>query len=423
MNKRPFNMPRIAMYIWYFLPLVGGAEKQCKILSEELVKKGVSLFIITERLKGTKKFEIMSGIEVYRVSGLNRLRRLPDHVKKVFNLATCHCEEPKATKQSQKRDCFASLAMTILKSLSKFLTYKLPNYYFFLSSLLIFYRKRKDFDIIHIHESQDIACFGIRIARLLKKKVIIKELISGDIEELKGQSVSLLKRIAMADCFIAISGAILRGMISLGMPKEKIKKIPNGVNLYPDVWKNSDNPAICLTKINQLPNKGVDVLLKAWSILVNQHKKPLKLKVFGRGNPNLFDSMLTDLKIKDSVYFSGFAKDVKKVLLDSSLFVLPSRREGLSNSLLEAMSIGMPCIATDISGNQDLIQHGKNGLLVPSGDANALADAVIYMLDNPDKAKDMGYNARTTIEQQYKISTVADRYVELYRELIKDDKE
>ena len=414
MNTNDRKLPRVAMYIWYFLPLIGGAEKQCKILSEELAKKGTLVFIVTERLKGTKKFEIINGVQIYRVSSLNWLRRLPEYVRRQSNPII----------KKEKEVCISKRKrFGLVKWLSKILTHKIPNYYFFISSLWTFYKKRKDFDIIHIHESQEIACFGIKIAKLLNKKVVIKELISGDLLELKEQSLRLSKRIAQADCFIAISDAIARDMISLGIPKEKIKKIPNGVNLCSDKLKYSKQSAICMTKINQLPNKGIDILLKAWSILAQKYNRPLKLQIFGRGDPNLFDQMVADFKIENCVHFSGFAEDVRKSLLGASLFVLPSRREGLSNALLEAMSLGMPCVVTDISGNQDLIQHDKNGLLIPSETPEALAEAVVYMLDNPGKARAMGANARKTVEENYVISTIADKYVELYRGLVKNDKE
>lgn len=409
-DRERLNMPRVAMYVWYFLPLVGGAEKQCKILSEELVKKGIPVFIVTERLKDTKNFEVIDGVEVYRVSSINWLRRLPDQVRRLFGLTA---------KKGKERRITGVKRFSVIKWFSRILTDRVPNYYFFISSLWTFYKKRKDFEILHIHESQDIACFGIKIAKLLNKKVIIKELISGDLKEFKEKNHDLLKNIAKADSFIAISDAISRDMILLGMPKEKIKKIPNGVDLCSDRWKALEESAICLTKINQLPNKGVDVLLKAWNILAQKYNRSLNLKIYGRGNPDLFYSMLADLEINNCVHFSGFTKDVRKALLGASLFILPSRREGLSNSLLEAMSLGMPCIATDISGNQDLIQHNKNGLLVPSEDPKALADAVVYMLDNPDKARQMGENARKTIEENYTISSAADRYVELYSELVR----
>jgi len=235
------------------------------------------------------------------------------------------------------------------------------------------------------------------------------------------QSLSSKKKAMQADCFIAISNGISSNLISLGIAKEKIKKIANGINIYDDRWQlcySKEQSAICITKINQLPNKGIDVLLKAWKILTQKYNRPAKLQIFGAGDPSLFNRIATDFKIEDYVHFAGFTKDVKECLLDSYLFVLPSRGEGLSNALLEAMSVGIPCVATDISGNRDLIQNGINGLLVPGEDAEALAKAVLFMLDNPDKARYMGSNARRTIEEGYTISLVADRYKELYGRLM-----
>ena len=102
----------------------------------------------------------------------------------------------------------------------------------------------------------------------------------------------------------------------------------------------------------------------------------------------------------------------------SALFVLPSRREGMSNALMEAMLHGLPCVATDISGSQDLIESGINGLLVPPMDIDALADAIDYVLGHPREALEMGKNARATISHRTNIDVVADNYVSLYKNLI-----
>src|SRR6185295_19042114 len=94
--------------------------------------------------------------------------------------------------------------------------------------------------------------------------------------------------------------------------------------------------------------------------------------------------------IAGTVRFLGKQKDIGSLLDESDLFVLPSRREGMSNALMEAMLREMPCIATDISGNQDLIVNGEHGLLVPPADSHALASAIIYMIQHPDEAYRMG---------------------------------
>ena len=101
-------------------------------------------------------------------------------------------------------------------------------------------------------------------------------------------------------------------------------------------------------------------------------------------------------------------------MLAADIFVLPSRREGMPNVLMEAMMRALPCVATDISGCQDLIDHNVNGLLVPAADITSLAQNIIFMLTNRTMAAKMGANARQTIIQSYNIEDIADKYAALY---------
>lgn len=407
------KLPRVAMYIWRFPPFIGGAEQQSKRLSEELIRKGIDVFIVTERVGNTKKFEFINNIPVYRVPGLSWLRRLPDYARRFFYLIIKKQNYYPHLENNKNR-------FKALNSITKVFTHKIPNYCFFIFSLWLLFRKRDDFDIVHVHEAHWIASFGVRIARLLKKKVIVKEALSGDLMTFNEQSVGSRKMAMQADLFIAISDGIFKDLASLGIDRKRIIKIANGIRLDSDKWQPDDGErkAICVTKINQLPNKGIDVLLEAWKILTQKYNKRVKLKILGEGDPRLFSRIVSDLNIENYVDFAGFRENIRDFLLSSYVFILPSRVEGLSNSLLEAMSLGIPCVATDISGNRDVIQNGTNGMLVPSENSEALAEAVLFMLENPDKARYMGSNARRTIEEGYTISLVADRYKELYGRLM-----
>jgi len=399
------------MYIKNFPPfgIVGGTEQQCKILSEELVKKGADVFIVTERkTENTKSFEIINSVSVYRVGGLTWLRKLPGYFKRRREVISC----PSGGNKNK---------FSVIRFMSGLLTRDLPNLYFFISSLCFLYRKRNDFDVIHVHGMYLIASFGVRIAQLLNKKVIVKESNSGNAMTFYATPLLSKKKIFDADIFIGVSNRILSDFVSLGIPGEKTRHIPNGVNIEGREWQISlskERFAICVGNLGQQPGKGLDILLRSWQVLLQKYDKRIPLQILGRGNPDSLKQLANQLGIGGLVYFSGFADDVKQYLLDSCLFVLPSRAEGLSNALLEAMSLGLPCVATDVSGSQDLIQNDINGLLVPSEDPEALANAVLFMLDNADRAKDMGYNARETIERQYTISDIADRYIELYKELV-----
>lgn len=408
------DMPRIAMYVWRFHPFAGGAEKQCRILSGELAKKGIPVFIVTERIKKTKRFEIIDGVEVFRVSSFNWLRNIPYYIKKFLNIF-------KKAKEKSDALLYADAKRGLLKTISVFLTYTLPNYCFFIASLWVFYKKRRDFDILHVHEAHWIAAFGVKIAHMLHKKVIVKEAISGDVMTFKEQSPFSQNKAMAADIFIAISDEIFSNLVSIGIDRKRIRKIPNGINIDSSVWQYSsskERSAVCVSKFNQLPNKGIDVLLLAWKILAQRHNEQTTLRIYGKGDSHLFKKLAINLNIERYVSFSSFKDDARTYLLNSSIFILSSRAEGMSNALLEAMSLGMPCVATDISGNRDLIKHGIDGLLAPSENPEALAGALLFMLDNPDKAIMMGRNARKTIEEGYAISIIADKYINLYKDLV-----
>jgi len=97
---------------------------------------------------------------------------------------------------------------------------------------------------------------------------------------------------------------------------------------------------------------------------------------------------------------------------------LPSVAEGMSNSLLEAMATGLPCVASDIGGNQDLLGPGPAGVLVAGNAPEDWAEALIALLADPGRRAVLGATARRRVEEEFAIERVVDRYEELYRSLI-----
>jgi glycosyltransferase involved in cell wall biosynthesis len=94
---------------------------------------------------------------------------------------------------------------------------------------------------------------------------------------------------------------------------------------------------------------------------------------------------------------------------------MPSFHEGMSNSVLEAMACALPVVATAVSGNSDLVSHGRSGLLVPPDDPAALAAAIDGLLHDPVRARELGAYGRTIAETRYRFDTMVDRCCELYR--------
>jgi glycosyltransferase involved in cell wall biosynthesis len=166
--------------------------------------------------------------------------------------------------------------------------------------------------------------------------------------------------------------------------------------------------------------KGVDVLLHAWRI-VREHlpeSEQPRLAIVGMGPRQAqLEQLAATLDIVDSVEFAGLQRDVVAWLSRSDVLVLPSRWEGMPNAVLEAMASGLPCIATRVSGSEDIIQHGANGLLVAPDDPEELAGALLSLLRDPALGLQYGRAARATAEEYYSLGHILDVYLALYQSL------
>jgi glycosyltransferase involved in cell wall biosynthesis len=130
------------------------------------------------------------------------------------------------------------------------------------------------------------------------------------------------------------------------------------------------------------------------------------------------EAMARDLNIREVVTFVGRHTDVKPFLQAADIFVLPSEKEGMSNALLEAMATGLPCIATPVGASPQLLDHGRCGLLVPVGDVDAWANALIDLERNSKHRGELGHSARQRVLTEYDFSVVGTRYEALYQDLI-----
>jgi glycosyltransferase involved in cell wall biosynthesis len=124
------------------------------------------------------------------------------------------------------------------------------------------------------------------------------------------------------------------------------------------------------------------------------------------------------LRVAHAVHFTGPVADVADALRAADVFALPSVAEGMSNSLLEAMATALPCVASDIGGNQDLLGPSEAGVLVAGGTPAGWADALIDLLRDPDRRARLGASARRRIDEEFALERVVGRYVDLYRRLL-----
>jgi len=131
------------------------------------------------------------------------------------------------------------------------------------------------------------------------------------------------------------------------------------------------------------------------------------------------DVILREAGVRDLAWLAGERQDVPDVMHGLDCFILPSLAEGVSNTILEAMACGLPVVATRVGANPELVAEGKSGLLVPAGNSDALAGAILAMLGDPAGAAIQGGAGRVRVEQRFSLERMVERYHALYTSLVR----
>lgn len=163
-------------------------------------------------------------------------------------------------------------------------------------------------------------------------------------------------------------------------------------------------------------DKGVDELVEAFTAIHAAHPET-RLLLVGRikeeGTP-LSDKTLQALESNPAIIAAGFQTNIPEILSITDIFVFPSYREGFGLSLMEAGAMGVPSVTTDIIGCNEVVEDGKTGILIPPRSAEAIADAVKRLLDNPELYSDMRANCRQAIISRYEQKELWKQYREFY---------
>lgn len=180
--------------------------------------------------------------------------------------------------------------------------------------------------------------------------------------------------------------------------------IPNPIALPPDLQKTQEliheKSIVSVGRLNNNP-KRYDIMLQGFALFVKKHPE-YSLKLYGKGeDEDNIKKLAQNLAIEDKVCLMGISDNPMKDICNSEIFVITSDYEGISNALLEAMAIGMPCISTDSppGGARMLIQDKINGQLIPVEDYNALAQAMCNYVEDKEFAFSCGQKAKNVIEK------------------------
>jgi glycosyltransferase involved in cell wall biosynthesis len=268
-------------------------------------------------------------------------------------------------------------------------------------------------------------------------KVPYDDILVGDFTYLEKTAIGgkfIHKYIKNSDAYYQVlSTRSQADLLSQGIRADKIVKIANGVDTklfcpHPSLPPDPTHPErsiLCVSRL-EFP-KGIDVLLHAWGRMMNApadwraHLKP-KLLIAGSGTLQAqMERIVTLLGIQDSVEFLGLQRDIPSLLQKAWGFVLPSKWEGMPNALLEAMSCAVPSIATRVSGSEDIIEDGVNGLLVEPEQPEQMAEALRRLIEDTELAQRLARAGHATILREYQLSHVTDQCLKFYYQILQQD--
>lgn len=227
--------------------------------------------------------------------------------------------------------------------------------------------------------------------------------------------------------YIAVSESIRRKIQTfLNVPNDRLTVIPNSVELarIREMATRSDNvppkeTRVRLISVGRLhPAKGIDLLLQALAQVYHQNLK-WECYILGDGSEWSRLTQLTKiLGLNECVSFVGYTLNPYAWLRTADIFVSPSRWEAFGIAIVEAMALGLPVVATATDGAQDVVSNKVDGILVPVGNVQALADAIINLMHNPSLRQMLGEKARQKA-QQFDAPLIAQRYAELLEQLLR----
>ena len=421
---------RICFVSFWFSPSVAGAEVRAEKQARQLQTLGHEVIVVTPRHdKRWKRTELLDGLPVIRVGGI------------------------------YKREGRLRIG-------------RLGHLPLFITMLLALWRLRRSYDVIHALQLSPAAALA---GTLLHKPVILSVQCAGPSETQRKQlehgarlmadtltetsfltvdfkdwiagsgDIALLPQLALGNLmlrFLRKSNAFYQllstrsrsYLTSHGFHASRMIHISGSVDTekFQPSPERRPGPArperdiICVARMDYA--KGVDVLLHAWARMMREPAEwrtyliP-RLRLVGEGvYMTQMERIVAELGIQDSVEFLGLRTDVVDLLQQSWGFIMPSRWEGMSNALLEGMACGLPCVATRVSGNEDAITDGVNGLLVEPEQPAEMARALHRIIEDTDLAQRLGREARATAVRDYQLATIVEQCLELYRRLLTEEK-
>jgi glycosyltransferase involved in cell wall biosynthesis len=385
-RRTPGRPLRICLASTLYRPAIGGEERHTELLADALARAGHRVCVATRRLPNTARRETNGTVQIERT------------VRPV--------------------------------SFGPFFG---PTYAATLGWFLL--RHRRAYDILQATYLYWDAVVAALLKPVLRSQLVVRVVMGGaggDVERFCGMRLwpltprfdrrTLRRLVALVlrrgDAFITLNGETRAELVGLGVPPEKCHVVPNGIEVERfariTAPANREGPQRLLCVARLTDQKGHDVLLRALPA-VSAAAGPISLTLLGDGpERDSLQSLATALGVSGIVRFAGIAPDVGPYLAETTAFVLPSRYEGLPLALLEAMAAGVPVVASAVPGNRDVVRDGVDGILVPAGDADALAKGIVQILTNGEMAGRLAAEARLSVAARYSAERMAEQTLRVY---------
>jgi glycosyltransferase involved in cell wall biosynthesis len=316
---------------------------------------------------------------------------------------------------------------------------------FALRTLTCLWRRRRVIDVVHVHTLHDALYTSWVFCRLTGRPLIFEMTLLGvDDPQSVLRERHLLYRLRRAifrrcDAYVAISSALAESYRQAGMPLDRLRLIPQGVDTA-RFCPSEQRPALreklglpvqapLLAFVGSLiERKGIDIVIAAWQQIHSSYPQAHLLLVGKDQFPDddeaaryLAEQLGTLApSAAENLHRVGLTENVEAYLQASDIFLFPSRQEGFGTVMVEAMACALPCIVAEMPGITDTIfsDDAGNGIVVPQEDPAALARAAKVLLADPQRARSVGQAARQRAVQAFGIEKIADAYVELYSDLL-----
>jgi glycosyltransferase involved in cell wall biosynthesis len=294
---------------------------------------------------------------------------------------------------------------------------------------------RHDINLIHGHDHKS-DLFAYCLCRWLwrRQMTVVSTAHAWVMLGLKGElyrrlDLSLMRRF---DHLIAVSHATKDEMVDAGVPANLISVIHNGIDT--EAWSPGRTISTLRDELSLgqafpvigyvgriMPEKDLETWLRAAALLARKFPSA-RFVLVGEGKDsgtfNQLKRLAAELGIADRTHFPGYRSDLLPVYEAFDVFVLSSRREGLPNSILEAMALGLPVITTDVAGAKELVVDGQTGYVRPQGDAQGIARALIALAESERLRRHMSHSGRERIEREFSFATRLQRIEALYESIL-----